>query len=148
MATKREKLSTAEQKQLLDFVGRCVIENVQFPSTSIGSNNTSIQELLHSRSVESLGTYNDYLETQSGKVSRAERIIGAAKEKTFSNTKVTYTEAISNIDLIIKQKLNQEFEEKNRKRALELKKELESLETPNERKAKIKAEMKALGVTA
>lgn len=146
MATKREKLTTSEQKQLTDFVGRCVIENVQFPSSTIGASNTTIQEILHNRSVESLGTYNDYLETQAGKVSRAERIIGAGKEKTFGNSKITYSEAISNIDLIIKQKLNQEFEERNRKRALELKKELESLETPNERKNKIKAELKALGV--
>ena len=142
--TKREKLSKAELQKLQEFVGKCVIENVTFPPIQMGGSSATIQEIMHNRSVETLGKYNDFLETQSGKVSRLDRINGLEKEKRIGNSSITYTEAVSNIDLIIKNKVYEEYKAKIDARLKEINNELESLETPKEKKSKLEKEKKAL----
>jgi hypothetical protein len=142
--TKREKLSKIESAKLQDFVGKCVIENVTFPPVQMGGSNSTIQEIMHGRSVDTLGKYNDFLETQSGKVSRLDRINGSEKAKRIGNSSVTYAEAVENIDLIIKNKLYEEYRAKVEDRVKEINKDLESLETPKERKTKLEKEKRAL----
>jgi len=142
--TKREKLSKNEIQSLQEFVGKCVMENVSFPPVQVGANRANIQEIMHNRSIESLGTYNDFLEKQSGKTSRVDRINGTDQEKKIDNSSVTYTEAVNNIDLIIKHKLYSEYKEKVSKRLKEINEKLNDMQSPAELKAKLKKEQKAL----
>jgi hypothetical protein len=141
---KRENLTKSEKQELHQFAGKCVFENVVFPPMQMGGQGTTIQDLIHSRSADSLGKYADHLETQGGKMTRTDKI-NSIQEKKISGSEVTYTDAVKMIDLIIKHKLYEEYREKVAAKRAELKEELERLETPKERKAKLKAELAELG---
>ena len=119
---KRENLTKTETTKLRDFVGNVVMNNVVFPPTQMGASSITIQELLHSRTTESLGKYADFLETQSDKISRTDRLNGV-KEKTISGSDITFTEVIEVIDLIIKHKLALEQAAYVEKKKIEIKKE-------------------------
>ena len=141
--TKREKLTKAETQSLREFVGECVLSNVVFPPTQMGGSSITIQELLHNRAVDSLGKYADFLEQQGGKLSRIDKINGV-QEKKISGSSVTFTQAIEMIDLIIKNKMYDEYRASVEKKVIEIKKELEKMETPKERKAKLEKELAKL----
>lgn len=142
--TKREKLTKSELQSLQEFVGKCVMENVAFPPIQIGGANATVQDIMHNRSVDSLGKYNDFLESQASRVSRIDKINGKDSDKKIGNSSVSYTEAVSQIDLIIKNKLYAEYKEKMAERLKEINKELEMIETPAEKKSKLLKEKKAL----
>lgn len=142
--TKREKLTKSELQSLQEFVGKCVMENVAFPPIQMGGANATVQDIMHNRSVDSLGKYNDFLESQASRVSRIDKINGKDSDKKIGNSSVSYTEAVSQIDLIIKNKLYAEYKEKMAERLKEINKELEMIETPAEKKSKLLKEKKAL----
>lgn len=142
--TKREKLTKSELQSLQEFVGKCVMENVAFPPIQMGGANATIQDIMHNRSVDSLGKYNDFLESQASRVSRIDKINGKDSDKKIGTSSVSYTDAVSQIDLIIKNKLYIEYKEKMSERLKEINKELEMIETPAEKKSKLLKEKKAL----
>ena len=140
---KRENLTKAETAKLREFVGNVVMNNVVFPPTQMGGASITVQELLHQRTVDSLGKYADFLETQSDKISRTDRLNGV-KEKTISGSDITFSEAIEVIDLIIKHKLALEQAAFIEKKKIEIRKELDSLKTPKERKAELEKQLASL----
>jgi len=142
---KRENLNKNETQKLRDFVTECVMSNVVFPPTQMGGSSITVQELLHSRSVDSLGKYADFLEQQGGKISRTDKINGV-KEKTISGSAITFGEAIENIDLIIKHKLAEEQKIITAQKIINIKKELENMKTPKEKRADLEKELASLGV--
>jgi hypothetical protein len=137
---KREDLSKTEAQKLRDFVTDCVMSNVTFPPTQIGGQSITIQDLLHSRTVDSLGKYADFLEQQGGKISRADRILGV-EEKTIGSSKITFAQAISTIDLIIKHKLAEDQRASLVKKRIAIKAELDNMKTPKEKKAELEKEL-------
>ena len=143
MAIKREKPSKAELQELDEFVLECVHSNVVFPPTQLGGSGTSIQELRHNRTVESLSKYADFLETQGGKVSRLEKI-NTIQEKVITGSKVPYSVAVRGIDLITKIKLYEEEKARIEKRKREIKSELDELKTPKEKRAELERELESL----
>lgn len=140
---KRDNLTKQEAQNLRDFVTDCVMSNVAFPPTQMGGQSITVQDLLHSRTVDSLGKYADFLEQQGGKISRMDRINGV-QEKTIGTSKITYAKAIETIDLMIKHKLAEDQRASLLKKKIELKAELDSMKTPKERRAELEKELLAL----
>jgi predicted DNA-binding protein YlxM (UPF0122 family) len=129
------KTLTQEEKLTFDnFIVKTVSENVTFPSTQMGARNITIQELIHNRTIESLGEYADFLEKQAPKVSRIDRMKGI-EEKTISNSDITFKEVVNFIDIVIKMKSIKNVENKKMKELSEIEEELQMLQTPEERKA-------------
>lgn len=133
-------MTSFEQQQLNEFIGKCVINNYSFPGVRVGTSNITIQELYHNYSVKALNDYADVLERSNKRTSRNDK----SSEKKVYNTDITYSEFVSVIDIIVKDKEQKEAATKNDAKIKELESKLEAFKTDDERKAELIAELNRL----
>jgi hypothetical protein len=129
-------LSPEEKLTFDNFIVKAVSSNITFPAIQMGARNITIQELIHQRTLTSLGEYADFLEKQAPQVTRIERMSGV-KEKTISNSDISYKELINFIDLVIKMKQIEVEENKVQSELADIDRELTKLTSPTERKAQL-----------
>lgn len=129
-------------QEIHEFIGNCVLNNILLPPTTMGGRNITVQELIHNRSIESLERYADALEQYAPRVSRSEKRLGVEAKMVHPN--LSYAQLIDAVDNIIQYRLEQEREEAKLKRIEELRASLSKLQTRDERRAQVAAELAAL----
>ena len=136
---KVQTLSQEERSELIKFIGEAVLTNTVFPSFRPGVNSITIQELIHSRNVDTIRELGKSIKKKANDFDEDFSSKENFKIGVFEASKV-----ISALKLIIR---NIEFE--NHRKTVEaeirsMEKELESLETPEERKLKLISKLEAL----
>jgi len=137
--TKKESLSKEEYIQLVEFIGEATLKNSTFPSFKIGVNNVTVQELVNSRSAESLRGFGKQINKMIND-----------HDPEFTTTEILKvggfdaTELVKIVKLIIKYVEYKEWKDKSTSELSDLRKEMESLRTPEERKSQLAEKIKAL----
>lgn len=136
------KFTAQEQETFDKFISRSVIENVGFPNNSIGTQNITVQELLHNKNVKSLTDFGKFIEknyVSSGSMFDK----GSEKNKPVWGS-ITGLELVMFVMLAVKYK---EYisDSAKRERALRvIDAEIATFKTPEERKAELLAKKAAL----
>jgi len=128
-------LTEKELNQLNQFIGKCVLQNVSFPSNMYGSsNNITIQDLAGNRSVDSLKKFGIYIKKQ---LNDSDPDFSDAEPLKFGD--IHATDLVDNLKLLIRYKEYKQKESKLKEELRELKRLEDDLKTPEERRKEVAA---------
>jgi len=137
---KPQKLSDSEQQVFISFIGKAVLENVSFPSQTIGTENVTVQELLNNKTIYQLDKYGEFIEktflTKSSKFGKNRAL------KTWGS--INAENLVDFICLCIKHKEYETHAESVNLKIYNLEKQLENLKSPDEIKADLNAKLAEL----
>lgn len=134
--TKKESLSAEELSELQSFIGECVLKDKAFPTLRVGTDNVTIQELMHDRSLDSIRAFG-----KSVKDAITKHDPDFSSAETFKIGGFEGDKVVKMLKLIIRYREYQVYLKDARSEKKRLTIELENLSTPEERKEKLKAQL-------
>jgi len=138
--SKVEKLTLDQESKLTGFIGKAALNNVMFPSRTMGTENLNIQEILNF-SISSLENYGEFIEKNSQKEGSSFKSKRAPRK--YSGL-ISSSELIEFLHIIIQYREYEVYQKTMARKIDELNKYIEDTKSPEEKRQEAQKNLLAL----